>query len=222
MKEIFHSEAINRGKSLIWNAETREIESADDAYMNNTGDGIDDFDLLDTMGIEDNAMYDSNPQMERVERLFYGEESDSIGTLFTNKQNGQNRASVSITSYTTPVDTAKSENNRTVVGVGNNSIGGQSSATTFTNEEASIQIISLTEGFRNLERMFMAVMQQQGITLPATLTQQPSVVQPTPTLTQHMGEQQQTAAHASVDTIMENISEEEVDHCQTMVNQGNK
>ena len=55
LKEIFQSEAINRAKSLIWNAETREIESADDAYMNNTGDGIDDFDLLDTMGIEEDA-----------------------------------------------------------------------------------------------------------------------------------------------------------------------
>ena len=235
LKEIFHSDAINRGKALIWNAETREIESADDAYLNNTGDGIDDFDMLDAMGIEDDGINDSNPQRERVERLFYGEESDSIGTLFTNNQNGgpsnggPNQISASTTSFSTPIANDNIQSGR-YLGVGNHSVGGQSSGTTFTNEEASLQIINLTEGFRNLERMFMAVMQQQGIPIPtinpqtvlANTAHQQTIVQPTPTPTQNTMEQQQTPDHVNDDTIMENTFDETVDQCEALANQDNK
>ena len=52
---FFHSEAIMRAKSVIWNAETREIESSDDAYLNNDGDDLDDFDIVDSMVIADST-----------------------------------------------------------------------------------------------------------------------------------------------------------------------
>jgi hypothetical protein len=167
IKEFFHSEAIVRAKGLIWNAETREIESSDDAYLNNSGDGIDDFDFMEAMGIDGNPTNNNIQQpTDRVERLFLGEDSESIGTLFTNNQPGlptTNTQNHTIIPTTTPA--MHNRGTRTSGG----SVGGHSSGTTFTTEEATTQIILLTEGFRNLEMMMMAMMQQQGVPMPTTM-----------------------------------------------------
>jgi hypothetical protein len=164
LRDFFHSEALARAKSIIWNAETREAESADDLYLQNSGDGIDDFDVLETMGTSgDTTDYlTTPPQTDRVERLFYGEESDSIGTLFTTNQNvtTTNNAQTRTNNQDfTPIIKNQSERR------GGSSVSGHSSGTIFTNEDSAHQIILLTEGLKNLEFMFMAVMQQQGISI---------------------------------------------------------
>jgi hypothetical protein len=166
IKEFFHVEAISRAKGLIWNAETREIESSDDAYLNNSGDGIDDFDFMDALGIADNPTTNSDIQQptDRVERLFFGEDSESIGTLFTSNQPGVVPNINTQNGMTIPGTTPVVQNRG--IRTSGSSIGGHSYGTTFTNEEATTQIISLTEGFRNLEMMMLAMMQQQGISMP--------------------------------------------------------
>ncbi len=168
LTHFFHSEAIMRAKSVIWNADTREVESADDAYLNNGGDDIDDFDIFDSMEITESTGANCNTHTDRVERLFYGEESDSIGTLFTNNQQRVINTSPS-NQFVGHLQTPVTQNRSNGVTPSTSSIGGQSSGTIFTNEEATAQIILLTNGFRNIEMMFMAVMQQQGIQIPSNI-----------------------------------------------------
>jgi hypothetical protein len=165
---FFHSDAIMRAKAVNWNAETREIESADDVYLNNGGDDIDDFDIFDSMEVRETTGPPNNTQTDRVERLFFGEESDSIGTLFTT--NHQRSIPTSTPNHLGGhLQTPVVQNRTNGVTPSNSSIGGQSVGTTFTNEEATAQIITLTNGFRNIEMMFLAVMQQQGIPIPTNL-----------------------------------------------------
>jgi hypothetical protein len=166
---FFNSEAIERAKLLSWNAETREIESADDVYLTDGGDGLDDFDLVEAPDKGPSNDHDSGtpPMTAQVERLFYGEDTDSIGTLFTTNQNGTvvtNSQHDRSLANTTPITQNRSGR------LGGSSVGGQSLGMTFTNEEASQQIILLTERLGNIELMFLAVIQQQGISLPHTLT----------------------------------------------------
>jgi hypothetical protein len=120
------------------------------------------------MELADSTRLTINTHTDRVERLFYGEDIDSIGTLFTNNQ----QRSIN-TGPPYPVvghlQTPVTQNRTTGVTPSNSSIGGQSAGTTFTNEEATAHIIRLTNGFRNIETMLMAVMQQQGVPIPANI-----------------------------------------------------
>ncbi len=176
---FFHSEAIMRAKSINWNMETREIESADDAYLNNGREDIDDFDNFEPMGAaEASGTTNYNPQIDRVELFLHGYENDSIGTLFTNNQQRMSNTSPS-SQLAGQLQTPTTQHNRNGITPSNSSIGGQSLGTTFTNEEATNHILLLTDGYRNLELMFMAVMQQQGIPIP-TLTRRHNVINNTP------------------------------------------
>jgi hypothetical protein len=93
IKDIFHQEALQRAGQSIWNADTQEIVSPADIYLEQSGDICDTFDMLEVMGIEPNnnntttIQATEGTEIQRVERLFVGEDSASIGTLFTNDPN---------------------------------------------------------------------------------------------------------------------------------------
>jgi hypothetical protein len=135
LAHFFHSEAIMRAKSVNWNAETRELESEDDVYLSNGRDDIDDFDLFESTETAGSTGLTSNTALtDRVERLFYGEDGDSIGTLFTNNQQ---RSVNTPTQFAGQMQTPAANNRATGVTPSNSSIGGQSVGTAFTNEEAT-------------------------------------------------------------------------------------
>jgi hypothetical protein len=242
LQDFFHSEALARAKSVLWNAETREVESADDVYLNNHGDGVDDFDMLEEAGSTDvtnAANTASQPQMERMERLFFGDDSDSIGTLFTNNQNGTGGTGTQIgVKLLTPIVPKQTRGGH----MSGNSVGGHSSGTTFTNEEASQQIILLTEGLTHLKLMFLAVMQQQGISIDITKIQttnytgNPLGHEHTPAGS-HLGNDHRLPPAASTnlnnstnnleqaprdDGKTDSSEEEMVDQCDALANQGHK
>jgi hypothetical protein len=111
-----------------------------------------------------------SPQVDRVERLYFGEESDSIGTLFTTNQQGMMISGTQNSSMVNPASTPITQNRsgRT----GGSSVGGCSSGTIFTNEEASNHIIFLTEGFNNLASMVKTLVEQQALLMASSMGQQ--------------------------------------------------
>jgi hypothetical protein len=88
LRQIFQPEAIQRAKQSIWDADKNEIISPSDLYLDQSGDIIDDFDILEVMGTNcvDTTNQTSTTEIDRVERLFTGDDSTSVGTLFTNNQ----------------------------------------------------------------------------------------------------------------------------------------
>jgi hypothetical protein len=89
LKDIFQQEALQRASQSVWNADSQEILSQSDLYLEQSGDIEDDFDMLQVMGIatiQDRPNITINAEVERVERLFSGDDDTSIGTLFTTNQ----------------------------------------------------------------------------------------------------------------------------------------
>jgi hypothetical protein len=95
LRNIFQPEAIQRARQTIWDADKHEVISAADLYLDQSGEINDDFDILEIMGTayEQTAIPPSNnnPEIDRVERLFMGDDSTSVGTLFTNNQSTPTR-----------------------------------------------------------------------------------------------------------------------------------
>jgi hypothetical protein len=89
LRNIFQPEALTRASQSIWDADKQEVISPADLYLDQSGDILDDFDILDTMAPQNysNNNNSSTVEIDRVERLFTGDDSTSVGTLFTNNQN---------------------------------------------------------------------------------------------------------------------------------------
>jgi hypothetical protein len=89
--DLFHTDALKRAKQTGWDAEKEEVISPSDTYIGKSGDIQDDFDMLETMGSIQTQPIDLssilNTKTIQVERLFTGEDSTSVGTLFTNNPN---------------------------------------------------------------------------------------------------------------------------------------
>jgi hypothetical protein len=89
---LFHQEAITRAASSIWDPHTNEVLSPTDMYVEKSAEDDDDFEFLNKT---DNV---STPQptyaqvvqtgeFNRIQRLIIGDDSTSIGSMFTNKRN---------------------------------------------------------------------------------------------------------------------------------------
>jgi hypothetical protein len=81
--EIFQPEALERAQETVWDEENEEIMTPSDLYLEKSNEINDDFDLLEIIGIENTVQKSSALDIDRVERLFVGEENTSVGSLFT-------------------------------------------------------------------------------------------------------------------------------------------
>jgi hypothetical protein len=114
LKDIFQREALIQESQTTWNAELQEVTSPSDIYLEQSGDIQDNFDILEVMGVDlvsnNNTTGIEANEEERVERLFTGEDSTSIGTLFTNDQKNDNVAQRHTANHSSNLST----NNRSV------------------------------------------------------------------------------------------------------------
>jgi hypothetical protein len=148
VQSIFQSEAIKRAKAVLWNAETREIETQDDRYLESSEDLCDDFDFFEGV-LDDQHSAAVTPtdldsqSIQRMERLVVGEDAETIGTLFTHHQD-KSAASPPLQSIKNPFQKHNG---------GSMSVAGQSSGTTLTMEEVTYSINKLNEGFLSIHVM---------------------------------------------------------------------
>jgi hypothetical protein len=80
---IFQEQVLERAKQTIWNADTKEVVTQSDLYLENSGEINDNFDMLEVLGIKEDATPVVLNDVGRVERLFSGEDATSVGSLFT-------------------------------------------------------------------------------------------------------------------------------------------
>jgi hypothetical protein len=142
LQDIFEKEALERAKERHWNNETLEVISPDDYYLDKSGDIFDDYDILETMGAinthsqqQPETIIEDDMAISRVQRLFSGEETDSIGSLFSNHTTG--------IGYKGPTLTTTHEND-IQPGTGTASIGALSTPTTVTVEDIQSLAITMT------------------------------------------------------------------------------
>jgi hypothetical protein len=83
LQSIFQPEALERASETIWNADTEEIVTLSDLYLDSSDNIKDNFDMLEVMGIDEAVIQHLPQDIERVERLFVGEDSTSVGSIFT-------------------------------------------------------------------------------------------------------------------------------------------
>ena len=93
-KQLFHQEALARAEQSIWDPDNNEIITSVDLYIDQSGDICDNFDLLDNMGtIQSNDQVTNisyqDQEINKVQRLFSGDDNTSIGTFFTNNEQYQ-------------------------------------------------------------------------------------------------------------------------------------
>jgi hypothetical protein len=153
LHQLFYEEAIIRARQSIWNADTEEVVSPADLYIEQSGEINDNFDMLEVMGIErvpiDKREREFNRDVAKVERLFSGEDSISAGTLFTNDQ----------------------QNNTTTISRTQESVGNKSACTTLTREEFDQNITKLSTEVDEIKSMLQKIL--NATTLH---TQWPSII----------------------------------------------
>jgi hypothetical protein len=135
---IFQAEAIERAQNIIWNADTEEIVTQSDLYLENSGDVNDNFDLIEVLGIEEVSKPVQVDEIGRVERLFSGEDATSVGSLFTQAQNINQSKDVE--------STLKAQSN-------NISMSNKSVSTTLTIEEVDKRMTTMTSELEQIKQM---------------------------------------------------------------------
>ena len=139
MENTFLPEAIERHRDSIWNAETQEILSPEDLYLDQTADMNDHFNMIEALGME---ITNQKPQYqtkehERVQRLITGDENTSVGTLFTTDNLDLNTTTPSTyTKFITPSTTTA-----------------RSQGTTLTIEEVDSKLNSLSVDMQKLHQL---------------------------------------------------------------------
>ena len=86
----FLQEAIDRNKDSIWNADTQEIVSQADIYLEQSSNVIENFNMIEALGIvidDQQRTIPTTQAHEKVQKLFLGDDNTSVGTLFTTAQN---------------------------------------------------------------------------------------------------------------------------------------
>jgi hypothetical protein len=153
IKDIFYHEAIARADQSVWNADTEEVVSPSDLYIDQSGEIMDDFDFLGVIGGEDTNHNSPNEleikEISRVERLFTGEDSTSVGTLFTHdQQTPQNilRITPKPSSTITPSSVTRSV------------------STTLTIEDVEREMSNMSSELATIKTLITAVLEQQSKT----------------------------------------------------------
>jgi hypothetical protein len=86
IQQIFLKEAIDRNKDSIWNADTQEIVSSADIYLEQSSNIVENFNMIEALGIVIDDHHRPLPitqAHEKAQKLFLGDDNTSIGTLFT-------------------------------------------------------------------------------------------------------------------------------------------
>ena len=86
IQNIFLKEAIDRNKDSIWNSDTQEIVSSADIYLEQSSNIIENFNMIEALGIvidDQNRPLPTTQAHEKAQKLFLGDDNTSIGTLFT-------------------------------------------------------------------------------------------------------------------------------------------
>jgi hypothetical protein len=153
IKDVFYHEALVRAEQSVWNADTEEVVTSADLYLDQSGDILDDFDFLDAIGggtvLPTTQPHDIDTrEISRVERLFTGEDSTSVGTLFTQEYQL----------------TKTSSQSKQIITPTNNSISATKSvsSTTTTIEDVERQMTAMSSEMETIKTMLTAVLKQQG------------------------------------------------------------
>ena len=96
INHIFVKEAVERNRDSIWNADTQEIISSADLYLEQTSKVAENFNMIEALGILTDDQHMRIPitkDHEKVQQLFLGDDNTSVGTLFTTVQNDLNTSS---------------------------------------------------------------------------------------------------------------------------------
>jgi hypothetical protein len=148
LKDIFQREALIRASQTTWNAELQEVASPSDLYLEQSGDIQDNFDILEVLGIDlvsnNNTKGSEENEEQRVERLFTGEDSTSIGTLFTNNQKNDNVTQ----QYSANHSSNMSNNNRSV-------------STSLTSEEVEKKMGEFSQELSEIKNLMHQLLQKQ-------------------------------------------------------------
>jgi hypothetical protein len=142
ISNMFVQEAIERNKDSIWNADTQEIVSSADIYLDQSSNIVEHFNMIEALGIlEDQAPLVTTQAHEKVQQLFLGDDNTSVGTLFTTIQN--NAQSDNMTTY-----------NRTITP---STTTTRSQGTTLTIEEVDSKLNSLSSDMQKLHSLIYSL-----------------------------------------------------------------
>jgi hypothetical protein len=165
IKDIFYQEALELADQSVWNADTEEVVSPADLYIEQRGEILDDFDFLEA--IRGEGMQSQNEstiqEIHRVERLFTGEDATSVETLFTqeNQSRIDNRKKV-----------IEEERENTLLGTNNNShqescaartivSTTKSVSTAITIEELDLNMTKLSNEMSEIKSMLKDILHSQ-------------------------------------------------------------
>jgi hypothetical protein len=148
LKELFHQEALVRAQNSIWDPENNEIITSIDQYIDQSGDMCDDFDLLDTMGINvQEKMLTTIPtqdsEINRVQRLFTGDDSTSIGTFYTNIDQNNSKINEPLTVTTSDITQT------------------HTSSLTQVNTETETRLNNFSEELQSIKQLLQMMMEQK-------------------------------------------------------------
>jgi hypothetical protein len=66
---------LERALQTLWNEENGEVITQADRYLDTSNAIKDDFDILEVLGIEETIQQNTSHEINRVKRLFVGEDS---------------------------------------------------------------------------------------------------------------------------------------------------
>jgi hypothetical protein len=171
LQDIFEKEALTRAKETKWNSDTLEVISPSDFYLDESGDVVDDYDMLESMGVVDNlqtvqtnsTIGDDNA-LHKVQRLFAGEETDSIGSLFSHNTTvtgykGPNLPTNYEQDTETKINIPGTQSNQTQQNnVNNASSSSKSVGTTITIEELDQNVNKLSQAVDDIKVMLQHIL----------------------------------------------------------------
>jgi hypothetical protein len=136
MYKLFQPEAIARANQSIWDADGEKVVTSSNLYLDQSSEICDDFDMLVILGITETDTRTHTKDIDRVERLFTGDDVTSVGSLFTQdsntKQAEQVQNEASQHSITTPM---------------------RSVCTTLTKEDVEKELLSMSSEIATIKDM---------------------------------------------------------------------
>jgi hypothetical protein len=81
LHNVFQPEALQWASETNWDHDTDKVITSSDLYLDISEDLKDDFDMLEVLGVD--TIEQTTPvDVERVQRLFVGDDATSVGSLF--------------------------------------------------------------------------------------------------------------------------------------------
>ena len=148
IKQLFHEEAITRASNSIWNADTNEVVSTVDMYVEESSGICDNFDLPEALGHLTPvkltyAQATKENEINRIQRIFTGNDSTSVGTMYTNRDS---RMTTIVDDYPATATTTDITNTYT-------------SSITNINGEADTKLQAMSEEISSLKAMIHTLIQ---------------------------------------------------------------